>query len=54
MAQSVKRTPLAQVMISRLMGSSPHVGLSAVSAEPSSVPLFPSLSAPLSLALSQK
>ena len=46
MAQLVKQLTLAQVMIPQFMSSSPRIGLSAVSAEPTSDPLSPSLSAP--------
>ena len=46
-AQSVKRPTLAQVVISRLMGSSPASGsvLTAQSLEPASDSVSPSLSA---------
>ena len=45
----------AQVMISRFVSLSPTIGLSAVSTEPASDPLFPSLSPlPCSHSLSQK
>ena len=60
MALSVKRPTLAQVMISRFMGSSPASGsmLTAQSLEPASDSVSPSLSAPpllvLCLSLSQK
>ena len=43
-AQSVKHLPLAQVMISQFMSSSPAIRLSAASAEPALDPLSPSLS----------
>ena len=53
MVQSVKRSTLAQVMISRFMGSSPVLGsvLTAWSLEPASDPVSPSLSAPPLLVL---
>ena len=62
MAQSVERPTLAQVMISRSVGSSPTSGsvLTAQSLEPASDSVSASLSAPpllvhaLSLSLSQK
>ena len=59
-AQSVKHLTLAQVMISQFVGSSPVSGcvLTALSLEPASDSVSPSLSAPplltLCLSLSQK
>ena len=59
-AQSVKRLTLAQVMVSRLVSSSPVSGsvLTVWSLEPASDSVSPSLSAPppfmLCLSLSQK
>ena len=61
MAQAVERQTSAQVMISRLVGSSPASGsaLTARSLEPASDSAFPSFSAPpllvlgLSLSLSK-
>ena len=52
-AQSVKRLTLAEVMISRFVGSSPMSGsvLTARSLEPASYSVSPSLSAPLPLTL---
>ena len=49
MVQSVKHPTSAQVMVSGFVGSSPASG-SALSADPASNPLSPSLSAPPSLA----
>ena len=48
MAQSVEQPTLAQVMISRFVGSSPVLGsvLTAQSLEPASDSVSPSLSAP--------
>ena len=60
MAQSVERPTLAQVMLSRFVGSSPASGsvLTTWSLEPASDSVPPSLSAPpllvLCLSLSQK
>ena len=64
MAQSFERLTLAQVMISRFVGSSPASGsvLTAQSLEPASDSVSPSLSVPpllafclsLALSLSQK
>ena len=55
-AQSVKHSTLAQVMISWFVGSRPASGsvLTDQSLEPASVSLSPSLSAPPLLALSKK
>ena len=56
MAQLVKRPTSAQVMISRLVGSSPTSGavLTAQSLEPVSDSVSPSLCAPPTLVLSLK
>ena len=53
---SVQPLILAQVMISQLVRSSPHIGLCAVSRKPALDSLSPSLSStcPLVLSLSQK
>ena len=53
-AQLVKRPYVAHVMISWFKGFEPHIGLAAVSAEPASDPLSPSLSALPPLVLSLK
>ena len=55
MAQSVKCLTSAQVMISRLVGSSPALGsvLTARSLEPASDSVSPSLSAPPPLVLAR-
>ena len=45
-AQSLKRLTSVQVTISRFLGLSPYIRLSAVSAQPALDPLSPSLSAP--------
>ena len=54
MAQLVERPALAQVMISRFVGSSPALGsvLTPQSLQPASDSVSPSLSAPASLTLS--